>query len=373
MKLCKKCVNPDTRPNIIFDENGICPVCSFEEQKKNHLVDWEKRAEDLQEIIRWGKENSKNSYDCIVTVSGGKDSTKQAMYARDVLNLNPLLVSCVYPPEQLHERGAYNLENLISLGFDTVSISLNPQVWKTLMRQSFFKHANWCKSTEMALYAIPIHAAIAYKIPLIFLGENPALTIGEKHGRLDGDASKMKYCNTLQGGDPSSLSTDDISGKDMHFYYYPSDDDMEHAKLRIIYLGYYIQEWSGRNNAEFSIRHGLKIRSETPEQTGDLWGFTGLDEDYRIVNQMIKYIKFGFGHVTDQVCEAINLGIMDREEGIELVKQYDGKCDHLFIERYCRYLDIPEKKFWEIVEAVRNKDIWQQDENGNWQLTVNYS
>lgn len=373
MKVCKRCVNPETRPNIYFDEEGVCPVCRFEEQKKGKRIDWDARAEELKEITDWGKANSKSTYDCIVTVSGGKDSTKQAVYARDVLNLNPLLVSCVYPPEQLQERGAYNLGNLISLGFDTISVSLNPQIWKDLMRQGFFKHANWCKSTEMALYAIPIHVAIAYKIPLVFLGENPALTIGEKHGRLDGDASRMKYCNTLQGGDPGDLMTGEMSFKDVHFYYYPSDDDMEYAKLRIIYLGYYIKEWSGKNNAEFSIQRGLKIREEGPEQIGDLWRFTGLDEDYRIVNQMIKYVKFGFGHVTDQVCEAINLGIMDRAEGIELVKKYDGKCDRSFIERYCRYLGISEETFWEILEAVRNREIWQKDQNGNWQLDVDYS
>lgn len=372
IKLCKKCVNASSRPNIFFDEEGVCPVCRFEEGKREQTVNWELRDRELQEIIAWGRANSKSSYDCIVTVSGGKDSTRQALYARDELGLKPLLVSCVYPPEQLHERGAYNLANLIELGFDTLSISLDPQTWKKMMRQSFFKHANWCKSTEMALYSIPIHAAIAYKIPLVFLGENPALTIGERHGRLDGDASRMKYCNTLGGGDPSGLRPDDVTDKDAYFYKYPSDDEMEWAKLRIIYLGYYIRDWSGRNNATFAINHGLQVRHDSPEEIGDLWGFSGLDEDFRLVNQMIKYIKFGFGHVNDQVCEAINAGIMSREEGIDLLKKYDGKCDHRYIEHFCRYLEISEEEFWRIVESFRG-DMWQRDENGSWQLQIDYS
>jgi len=372
MRLCKRCVNPSTRPNIFFDAEGVCPVCRYEEEKRQQAVDWAARDRELQEIIQWGKANSRSSYDCIVTVSGGKDSTRQAMYARDELGLKPLLVSCVYPPEQLHERGAENLANLIELGFDTLSISLDPQTWKKMMRQSFFKYANWCKSTEMALYALPIHAAIAYKIPLVFLGENPALTIGEKHGRLDGDASRMKYCHTLQGGDPSELMPEDVTAQDAYFYKYPSDDEMEWARLRIIYLGYYIRDWSGRNNAAFAVKHGLRVREELPEQTGDLWGFTGLDEDFRLVNQMIKYIKLGFGHVSDQVCEAINAGIMGREEGISLLRQYDGKCAPVFIERFCRYLGISEEEFWQVVEGVRGR-MWERAANGEWRLKVDYS
>lgn len=367
MKLCVRCVNPSTRPNIFFDEAGMCPVCRFEEEKRKGVIDWEARRRELNEILRWGRAHSQGSYDCIVTVSGGKDSTRQAMFARDELKAKPLLVSCVYPPEQLHERGAHNLANLISLGFDTLSVSLNPQIWKELMRQGFFKYGNYGRSTEMALYAIPVHVAVAYKIPLIFYGENPAWTIGEKHGHLDGDASRLKHGNTIRGG-PTPLLNEDMTPQDTIFYYYPSDEEMERGKLRLVYLGYYMPDWSGHNNAEFSIKRGLRIREEPPEKIGDIWGFGALDEDFRIVNQMIKYVKFGFGHVTDQVCEAINSGMMTREEGLELVKKYDGKCDHAYVEKFCKYLEISERTFWETVESFRNKDVWKKDEKGEWRL-----
>ncbi|HZR22191.1 MAG TPA: N-acetyl sugar amidotransferase [Vicinamibacterales bacterium] len=369
IRLCRQCVNPSTRPNMVFDAEGVCPVCRFEEEKRTGIIDWQARRAEIETIAAWGRANTKASYDCIVTVSGGKDSTKQALFARDELKMNPLLVSCVYPPEQLHERGAQNLANLISLGFDTLSIGLDPQVWKTLMRQGFFKFGNWARSTEMALYAIPIHAAIAYKIPLVFYGENPVLTIGERHGRVDGDASRLKLGNTIHGG-PEPLFTDGITHFDTHFYFYPPDEDMEAAQLRMIYLGYYIPDWSGHQNAEFAIAHGLQIRSEPPEMTGDLWGFSGVDEDFRLVNQMLKYIKYGFGHVTDQVVEAINAGMMTREEGLELVKKYDGKCDRSYVAQYCRYLGIHEATFWEIAESYRGRDAWKKDDRGGWQLNL---
>lgn len=270
IKRCTKCVNPSTRPNITFNELGLCPVCQFESEKNCHTIDWEERHQELKNICLWGKENTKSSHDCIVTVSGGKDSVRQACFARDNLGMNPLLVSCVYPDEQLSPRGANNLSNLINLGFDVISISLNPQLWKKLMREGLFRFGNWAKSTEMALYATPIHIAIAYKIPLIFYGENPVYTIGEKHGRLDGDASQLKQGNTIAGG-PKALLSEGMTDQDTHFYYYPSDEDMAAAGLRLIYLGYYIPDWSGQNNADFAIKLGLEVRSETPCQTGDIF------------------------------------------------------------------------------------------------------
>ena len=368
MRICQRCVNPDTRPNIEFDDEGICPVCRFAEANASGQVDWDARDRELADIVTWGRDHTKNSYDCIVTVSGGKDSMRQAFYARDHLGTKPLLVSCVYPPEQLNDRGADNLSNLVEQGFDCISVSLNPQLWKDLMRQGFLLYGNWCKSTEMALYAIPIHVAIAYKIPLIFLGENPAWTIGEKHGRLDGDASRMKYCNTLQGGDPSPLMSDTITSQDVYFYKYPDDDEIDYAALRIVYLGYYIREWSGWSNAEFAIERGLRVRDEGPEDTGDIWGVSSVDEDFRLVNQMIKHIKFGFGFVTDQVCEQITQGRMTREEGLALVRQYDGRCAPKYIDQFCSYLGITLQRFWEVVERFRGAGMWKKGPDGEWVL-----
>jgi len=367
--LCARCVNPSTRPNIRFNEAGLCPVCEYELQKQAAGIDWDARRAELQAICDWGRAHTASTYDCIVTVSGGKDSTRQACFARDDLGMNPLLVNCAYPPEQLSETGAHNLANLIELGFDTLSIGLNPQMWKRLMREGFFRFGNWARSTEMALYAIPIHAAIAYQIPLIFYGENPALTIGEKHGRLDGDASQLKQGNTIAGG-PQALLPDDATPQDVHFYHYPPDEHMAAARLRLVYLGYYMPDWSGRNNAEFAVARGLRTRTEPPGATGDLWGFTCLDEDFSIVNQFLKYVKLGFGRVTDQVCEAINAGAMTREQGLDLVRRYDGRCDPTFIRRFCDYLEITEAQFLDVVDRYRNRDIWRPDGRGGWELQV---
>jgi len=365
IKYCKTCVNPSTRPNTFFNDEGLCPVCVYENKKKKDTINWEERWEEIQKIKQWGSNNTKHSHDCIVTVSGGKDSFRQSFFVRDELGMNPLLVACVYPPEQLHERGSNNISRLIEHGFDCLSISLDPLKWKALMKHGFYRFGNWCKSTEMALYSIPPHVAVAYKIPLMFYGENPALTIGERHGRLDGNAIGIQEGNTIKGG-PKSLNYIEGTLQDFHFYEYPSYSDLKNAGIKIFYLGYYIKNWYGQKNAKFAIKRGLQTRKDEPGKIGDLWGFTGLDEDFRIMNQYIKYLKFGFGHVTDQVCEAIHQGMITRDEAVDLVRQYDGACSIDYINSFCDYIEISLDEFWIVLDKYVNKKLFQKI-NGRWE------
>ncbi|MDD4901326.1 MAG: N-acetyl sugar amidotransferase [Patescibacteria group bacterium] len=369
MRYCKKCVQPDTRPSIVFDEAGVCPPCRF--AAENEKIDWAARRRELEKIAAFGREHNVFGYDCIVGVSGGKDSLRQSLFVRDELGLKPLLVSCTYPPEQLTERGAANLANLISLGFDCISVSPDPQVSKKLMRQSFLKYGNLCKAAEMALYASAPKIAIAYHIPLVVLGENDAIAFGSMDvGSVTGDANGMKNCHTLEGGNPDKLLTAEITEQDVFLYRYPSDEEMEWAKLKIIFLGYYIKDFTRFKNAELAIERGLTIRQDPPEDIGDAYGFEALDDDFVAVNQMLKYLKFGFGKVTDQVSEAVRFKLMDRPAAIELVKKYDGKCADRFVKRFCNYIGITEDKFWEVAEAYRDKDIWEKGQDGNFKLKV---
>ena len=117
MKVCKKCIQPDSRPGIYFDNNGVCGACLWEEEKK--IINWNERYQELENISKWAKKNSTGNYDCAIGVSGGKDSTKQALTARDQLGLRCLLVNS--DPSGLTEIGIHNIENLKNLGFDVVS------------------------------------------------------------------------------------------------------------------------------------------------------------------------------------------------------------------------------------------------------------
>ncbi len=370
MNYCKQCVQPDTRPGIKFNAEGICPAGLYVESLR--YVDWDARRRELEVLLKRTKKDNHSGYDCLIGVSGGKDSTRQAMYVHDTLGLKPLLICCAYPPEQMTERGAYNLSNLISLGFDTITVSPDPQTWKKLMRKGFLKYGNWAKSTETALYATLPRISIAYHTPLAFLGENPATQMGDlQTGSLNWDANRMKNTNTIKEGHTIYLG-DGVTDQHLIPYEYPPDEEMEWANLQVAYLGYFWPNFTKVDNAAFSMTHGLEIRIDTPEERGALHPYESLDEDFVFVNQMIKYFKYGFGKVTDEVSELIRYNRMTREEAFVLVKKYDGRCSKEYIRRFCGYIDITEEEFWNVAESYRDKNLFEHA-GGEWRLKSMYA
>ncbi|SEG17887.1 N-acetyl sugar amidotransferase [Flavobacterium urumqiense] len=366
MKYCEKCLQTDTRPGIKFDEYGICPPCRYHESLQ--LVDWDERRKEIDQIVEFGKNNNHSGYDCIIGVSGGKDSTRQAFFVKDVLKMNPLLVTLSYPPNQVTQKGVDNVANMISHGFDCISINPSPIVWKKLMRKGFFQFTNWAKSTELALFSSVPRLAIAYQIPLIWWGENAALQLGDLNvmGKNGSDGNNLRKMNTLGGGDITWLLDNEIRKTDVLQYVYPSEEEMENANLRITFLGYFWKDWSLVDNGNFAVLRGLDIRNESPAEIGDPLGITSLDEDWVGMNQMIKYLKFGFGRITDYVNEDIRNGKISRDEAIKLVKKYDGNCSPKYIRSFCDYIEITIDQFWEHVDKSVNKDLFYKDSYGKW-------
>lgn len=360
MRYCKNCLQPDTRPGIKFDEHGICPACNYYESLNE--VDWDDRKKELDAIIAFGKANSTSGYDCIIGVSGGKDSTRQAFYVKEVLKMNPLLVCLGYPPEQVTQRGVENISNMIAHGFDCITINPAPQIWRELMKKGFFEYTNWAKSTELALFSSVPRLAIAYQIPLIWWGENAALQLGDLNvmGKTGSDGNNLRKMNTLGGGDITWLLSEGINKNQILQYCYPSEKEMEDANLRITFLGYFWKDWSLIDNGNYSALRGLEIRKESPKDIGDPVGVTSLDEDWVGLNQMIKYYKFGFGRITDYVNEDIRIGRMTRNEAIDLVKKYDGCCSPKYIKSFSDYLGITVDEFWKQVDKSVNLNLFER-------------
>lgn len=364
MKYCSNCLQPDTRPNAVFNEAGICPACSYFAQLQH--VDWFERFEILKDVIARFPRRPGQYYDCIIGVSGGKDSVRQALWIRDKLGLRPLLACLSYPPEQVTERGVDNISNLIELGFDVVISAPAPGVWKQLMREAFMRFTNWAKSTELALFSSVPQLAIRYGIPLILWGENPGLQLGDMKtlGRTGYDGNNLRFMNTLAGGGLDWMLEAGIKQSELLPYRYPSPEAFEANGLQIVYLGWFLGDWSLVNNALYSCSNGLEKREDTVANTGDLHGVTSLDEDWVTLNQMIKYYKFGFGRVTDYVNEEIRLGRMSRDQGIVLVEKYDDACGDGYIEDFCRYIEIPVTQFWEKVRASVNRELFELRTDG---------
>lgn len=356
----------DTRPGIKFDANGICPACNYFETLKE--VDWAARRQEIDEVVAFGKANNRSGYDCIIGVSGGKDSTRQAFFVKEVLKMNPLLVCLSYPPEQVTQRGVDNVSNMIKHGFDCITINPAPGVWRKLMKKGFFEYTNWAKSTELALFSSVPRLAIAYQIPLIWWGENAALQLGDLNvmGKNGSDGNNLRKMNTLGGGDITWILNEEIQKNQVLQYVYPSAKEMEDANLRITFLGYFWKDWSLIDNGNFSALRGLDVRKEHPRDIGDPLGITSLDEDWVGLNQMIKYLKFGFGRITDYVNEDIRWGRMTREEAIALTEQFDGACSPKYIQSFCDYIGISYEDFWIQVDKSVNRDLFQKDSEGNW-------
>lgn len=367
MRYCKKCLQPDTRPGIVFDDEQVCFACRYEESKAT--IDWEEREAELRSIADEAKEESKkrgNTYDCIIGVSGGKDSTFQAVYAKEKLGLNPLLINCM--PDEITEIGLKNINNLNNLGFDIISIRPNPVVAKKLARKSFFERGNIIAASEYCLWASSYIMADKFNIPLIIQGENAALTLGAaKNQDTSGDAFSVVQLDTIRGASVSSFVdlSNNITEKDLFLYKIPDVDAMKAKGVKAIFLQYYAKEWSQVYNAEFSVARGLTGRTDDLHNLGRYRRYTALDSDLQIVNQMIKYLKFGFGYATDEICYDIREGRFTREDGKWYVNEYDGLCGQKYIDDACRYLSITESEFWDVVDRYVNTDLFEK-RDGRW-------
>jgi N-acetyl sugar amidotransferase len=360
MKYCKRCLTTDLRPNASFDNNHICIACKF--SGNDNIKSTDIKLKILQNKIKENisKRNKKSHYDCIVGVSGGKDSTRQAHWVRDRLGLRPLLVCAAYPPKQMTQIGADNLSNLIEMGFDLIVDTPAPLSAEKLTLESFKKFGNVSKSTEMSLFSTVPRMAIDLGISMIFWGENPALQVGDSavEGIDEFDGNNLRNLNTLTEGGTKWIK--DSLNKDylLEHYLYPNSILFDKKKIDIFYLGAAWDDWSTESNSIYASLQGLEMRPGEENITGDLSNASMLDEEFTNINMMLKYYKFGFGRTTDHVNEQIRQGLISRNEAIKIVEKYDGICGDNIINSYCKYVGISVKEFWDITNKWVNQDIF---------------
>lgn len=362
MLYCRKCVMPTTRPGLSLNADGLCNACLWSERKKS--IDWNAREGELRAYAEWARSTTQAPWDCVIGVSGGKDSTWQAMYVRDHLGLKPLLVQ--FAASDGTALGRRNMENLVQLGFDLITVQPNPEVACRLSRKSFLNYGNIVKYSEFALYATPFRVAIAQGVPLVFFGENPALEAGDnKSGPADWDATLIRYNNTLGGQGADIWLGDGVEPRDILPYHFPTDDELTAWGGHGIYMGYFAN-WSGYDNGVFAIRHGLECLDASPYDIGNPYVHNSLDCDNAIVNSMLKQIKLGFGHATEFSCYDIRNERISRSEGIRIVQELDGRCHERFIQAFCDWVGIDLTRFWDVANSYRGA-MWEQV-GGRWKL-----
>ena len=365
MIYCKSCVMPATRPGLKLDDAGVCSACRWHEQKKT-AIDWAARRQELQRVADEAKAAAEGPWHCVVGVSGGKDSTRQAMYVRDELGLNPLLVQ--FASSDGTETGRRNLENLVELGFSLISVQPNPRVARRLCKKSFFDYGNIVKYSEHALFTAPFRVAIDYRIPLVFFGENPALEAGDRNTNRTGwDATGIKFNNTLGGQGIDIWLGEGIEERDLLPYMFPTDEEMAHWGGRGIFMGYFL-DWSGWENAVFALERGFECIDADYKDIGGPYRHNSLDSYHGgIVNSMLKHVKLGFGHTTEFTSYDVRCGRVTRGEAIRLIKELDGRCHPRYIRDFCEWVEISENEFWDVADRYRGK-MWERADKGSWRL-----
>lgn len=361
MKYCKKCLTTNLRPNAFFDENGVCIACVFSDKEEQDIPRLKLKMLEDKIKANISKRHKKSDYDCIVGVSGGKDSTRQAHWVRDRLGLRPLLVCAAYPPKQMTQIGADNLSNLIEMGFDLIVDTPAPKSAAKLALDSFKLFGNVSKSSEMSLFSTVPRLAIDLGISMIFWGENPALQVGDSavEGVDEFDGNSLRNLNTLQDGGLKWISDSLKQQHLLNHYVYPSVIQFEKKKIDIFYLGPAWDDWSTESNSTYASLQGLVMRPGEENVTGDLSNASMLDEEFTNINMMLKYYKFGFGRTTDHLNEQIREGKISRDNAIIIAEEYDGVCDDKIIESYCKYVGIEINEFWDIANKWINKDLFE--------------
>lgn len=365
MKYCKKCVMPDTRPGIKFADDGVCMPCKNEERKRT--IDWDARWKELEALADKYRGSNGDYYDCIITASGGKDSHYQVHVFKELLGMNPLIVSI--DNFSWTQTGIHNWNNIKSeFGVDAHVLSLNPKVTKEMFKKAFFKLGSPTWYFDMAIYAYPIQIAIKLGIPLVIYGEN---TNYERGGNIDTDSPSalQQIKNDVVKPVPWEEWLDEnITMKDVQPCIYPTEKAITDAKLDPQFLSYYVP-WNSHKNFEFAKSRGFKSLEDTGEwiREGFINQYDQIDTIGYLTHTWMKFVKFGHWFSTDYASLYIRDGSMTREEALEYINNEEYKLDPKMLADFLDYTGITEKEFWDTVDKFANKDIVEK-RNGVWRL-----
>lgn len=371
MRYCSRCLYPENaKPTIIFDEQGICSGCRYHESRQNLEVNWEERKKIFEAIIEEARTMAAKrglSHECIVPVSGGKDSHFQVWLLKEKYGLNPLLVTFNHIFN--NPAGLRNLENLVQeSGCDLVRYTAGLDSVRRISRLMLETVGDLTWHYHAGIRTVPFQVAVAHNIPLIVWGE---------HGfaELTGIVSLEDFVEftrwTRKEHDMRGYEAHDLVGKggvtinDIAPYIYPSDEDIERADVRGIYLSNFFP-WDAKSHAELMIKEwGFSPVAYQRDRTFNL--YAKIEDHANDVHDYLKYLKFGYGRATDDASMEIRHGRMTREEGLAIVRQYDA-IEPRSLGYYCDFLGITKNYFYKLLDNQRDEKIWESNVGGIWQV-----
>lgn len=359
MLYCTKCIMPASRPEQVF-EDGVCDACKSADEK--HLnIDWDKRQDEFEKILEKYRGDGSN-YDCIIPVSGGKDSCYQAITMRDKYKMTPLCVT--HTPCDLTDVGLQNLNFLRDQGFDLIQVSANRKNYKELVRIGFFKLGDCCWPEHIGIFTAPVRIAVNYNVPLLIWGENSQFEYGGPATHKENNYLDRNWLEQFQmsGHRLQDVVHDGVHLNDIKTLHYPPDDEIEKVGITGLFLGYF-EKWDSKRNAELCCDLGWNKNPSGPIE-GAFNDLENLDCKWiGGLHDYMKFIKYGFGRATDQLCIEIRAGRMTRDQGIEALKQTDeGTIPWNYVPDFLSYLSISEDEFLNNLDRFTNKMIFKRDD-----------
>ena len=363
VRFCRRCVISNQRPRIRFDENGICSACHYAEYKHTK-VDWRERERELRDLCdRFRK--SDGSYDVIVPCSGGKDGGFVAHQLKYQYGMTPLCVT--WAPLLPTSIGRQNLDNFIAAGFDHVLGTPNPKVAKLLTKLSFMHLGDPFQPFIYGQTNYPLKLAIMYNVQLIMYGENGEVEYG-------GDM-KNAFIPTRQVTDhddhyfsglpPEFWVEHGLSLSDLAAFRAPAVEHSAANRTEIHFFGYY-RFWDPQENFYYCREHNnFTVNPERSE--GTYSKYASLDDRLDGFHYYLGFVKFGIGRATSDAAHEIRDGKITREEGMALVKRYDGEFPKKYFADFLAYSGIDEPTFRKVVDSWRSDHIWKR-EGGEWKL-----
>ena len=366
IRYCKKCLFPETKPDLFFNEEGICSAC-IAADLKHEGIDWKQREKDFFQIIdHFRLPAGARGYDCIVPVSGGKDSTYQAYFMKYVCGLNPLLVC--FETTSVTELGQHNLDNLSKMGMDVIHFKKNYDVYRKMVIEGFRRVGDEMWPNHIGIFTIPVMFAVKFGIKLIIWGENSQQEYGGPLEAIENNTLNRRWLEEFGGllGNriQDMIGVEGITEKDLTPYFYPEDEELEKVGVTGLFLGHYFF-WDARKQLELIKQHGFKVKEDGPLE-GTYTNYENLDEKLVGLHDYLKFVKYGFGRATDHACIDIRNRRLTREEGLKLVKQYDGKYPHYAVTEFIKYSGLPKEEIDNVIDSYTNPILFKKNEDGTF-------
>ena len=362
IQFCNKCVMPNTRPGITFDEQGVCEACNNYAKKK--ATDWDARFEELKLLCDKYRGCNGEGYDCAIAISGGKDSTFQVYVMKELMGMNPLLISI--DNWSWTDTGRDNKANISeAFGCDVLTFSLNKKVGKKMLLKGLQLLGSPTWYVDAAIYAVPVKISMKMGLKLLVYGENVNYEYGGAQKEETYSAKGIFSNDVVKPIDWSLWLQDGITMKDLDCIKQPTLEEMEKVGLEPIYLSYFV-EWDTYHNFEVASRQGFKHMEHEWIREGTIENYNQIDSPSYLINQWFKYPKFGHSSTVEMASRYIRAGKMTREDAIKLVKERDYKLDQRILEDYCNFVGITVKHFWELADKWYNRDLFEQDRFGVW-------